>query len=90
MSGATLAALALSAALILLLCIGDPKRRRSERIKGGEQGPVARRLLFGAVCLPGLWLALIGDSAAFLIWLGGCCVAGWLVALGFGAARRGA
>ena len=82
-------ALAMSTALIVLLCIGDPKRRRARRIKGGEQSSAKRWLLSVAICVPGLGLALIGDSAAFLIWLGGYCVAGWLVAVGFGAARRG-
>ena len=87
MSVITVLALAVSSALIFLLCIGDPKRRRTMRIKDGEQSRAMRWLLSAAICLPGLWLALIGDSAAFLIWLGGCCVVGWLVALGF-AARR--
>lgn len=88
MTIAALVALAMSAALIIRLCVGDPKRRRTVGIKGGEQRPATRRLLSAAVCVPGLWLALTGDSAAFLIWLGGCCVVGWFVALGFGAARH--
>jgi hypothetical protein len=32
----------------------------------------------GAV-LPGLALAIVGDTAALFAWIGGCAVAGWLL-----------
>ena len=82
-----LPALAVSAALILLLCIGDPKRRRSRRIAGQGRSAAFRKPLSAAVLLPGAYLAFAGDAAAFLIWLGGCSVLGWLVAQLFGLAK---
>jgi hypothetical protein len=36
-----------------------------------------------AACLPGIVCLVLSDTAAFLIWMGGCGVAGWLVALLF-------
>ncbi len=66
-----LAAAAVSAALILWLCLGDPKRRRALRIAGEGHGTSTRRLIAAAACLPGLACAASGDAAAFLIWLGG-------------------
>lgn len=81
-----LTAIAFSTVMILLLSRGDPKRRRTARLPGAGHSRVTRRLLTGAVILPGLYLAVRGDSAAFLIWLGSCAIAGWLVTLS--AARR--
>jgi hypothetical protein len=86
MSYVSLAAIALSAILIVILGLGDPKRRRSMGNVAGGHGTVVRRLLAFAACLPGLYLAVIGDAAAFLIWFGGCSVVGWLLTLFFGAA----
>ncbi|SFG03553.1 hypothetical protein SAMN05518801_10621 [Novosphingobium sp. CF614] len=76
-----LAATAFSLATIFWLWRGDPKRRRVAGlppIKG--HGTTARRLALVAILLPGIGLAALGDSAAFLIWLGGCAIGGWLVA----------
>jgi hypothetical protein len=81
-----IAALALSSALIIILCMGDPKRRRSSQQGGAAQGTALRRLLAFALVLPGIGLALTGDAAAFMVWLGGCAVAGWFVTLWFGRA----
>lgn len=77
----TLASTAFSAAVIILLCLGDPKRRRSARIAGEGHGSNMRRLLAALAALPGILQAVSGNWAAFLIWLGGCAVGGWLVAL---------
>lgn len=74
-------ATAVSAALILWLCLGDPKRRRALRLAGEGQGASTRRLIAAAACLPGLLCILLGDAAAFLIWLGGSGAAGWLIAM---------
>lgn len=74
-----------SAAILVLLCMGDPKRRRSVRRAGAAQGTMARRLLTAASLLPGMCYIVTGDPAAFLIWLGGYAVAGWLVTLFFAA-----
>ena len=77
-------ALAVSAILLILLCRGDPKRRRTTGVAGEGQNVARRRLLAAGACLPGIGLALTGHAAGFMIWLGGCAVIGWLVALGFG------
>jgi hypothetical protein len=83
-------AIAFSLAVIIPLCRGDPKRRRSARLQGEGMGTRARRMLAAIACLPGLVCALAGDASAFLIWLGGTAVAGWFVALWFGQARQDA
>jgi hypothetical protein len=31
---------------------------------------------------------LIGDAAAFLMWLGACAVLGWLVTIGFNGCKH--
>lgn len=81
MSLLLIATIALSGGLLLLLALGDPKRRRTAAVKNGAQGTAVRRLLVGATLSPGAaWIAS-GDAAAFLIWFGGCAMAGWLVTL---------
>jgi len=82
MSVFTFAALAVSAAFILWLSLGDPKRRRAEKLAGAGHSPALRRMLALGAMLPGLAIAASGDAAAFLIWLGGSAVIGWIVALG--------
>lgn len=83
-------AIAFSAVVIVLLGRGDPKRRRTARLQGEGQRAGTRRMLALLACLPGAYCALIGDAAAFMIWLGGCGVAGWFVALGFGQSGQDA
>ena len=72
---------ALSFGFILFILKGDPKRRRALGIGGRGQGPALRRLLAAAALAPGLACLLLGDPAAFLIWLGGCAVSGWIAAI---------
>ncbi|WP_235399024.1 hypothetical protein [Sphingomonas sp. SRS2] len=79
----TIIGVALSTAILILLCLGDPKRRRTARLDGTEMGTATRRTLTVLACMPGLYFALTGSGAAFFIWLGGCGVAGWLIALLF-------
>ncbi len=74
-----LAAIIVSMGIILLLWQGDPKRRRIAGLPGGAHRPGARRLLVAAALLPGVALAVGGDAAGFLIWLGTAVVGGWLV-----------
>jgi hypothetical protein len=76
----------LSAISILGLCIGDPKRRRAA---GSHPGmPVGlRRFLTVAACTPGAACLLLGEAAAFMLWLGGSALSGWFVASYF--AHRG-
>ena len=87
MSYAPLAAIAVSAILVAVLCRTDPKRRRAAGTSGPGSGLLFRRVLAIAACLPGLLFIFSGDAAAFLIWLGGCGVAGWLTALAYSAQR---
>ncbi|HEX7858236.1 MAG TPA: hypothetical protein VF503_31525 [Sphingobium sp.] len=82
-----IACIAFSGIVIAMLCRGDPKRRRSARAAGAGQAVTTRRLLAVTACLPGILLALMGDAAAFLIWMGGGGVLGWFTTLWFG--RRG-
>ncbi len=84
------AGIAVSSIIIALLGRGDPKRRRTAGLKGEGMNVTARRLLAAAACLPGLVYAVQADAAAFMIWLGGCAVIGWFVALWFGQTRQNA
>lgn len=72
-------ALAFSLVMIVLLWRGDPKRRRIAGLRDSGSDRTMRRLLVAAAVLPGVILAFSGDSAAFLIWFGGCALAGWLL-----------
>ncbi|MFA7601644.1 MAG: hypothetical protein WCY29_01440 [Novosphingobium sp.] len=78
-----LIALVLSAISILALCAGDPKRRRTAGDMSGGMTPARRRSLAAVSCIPGLVCALLGDAAAFLMWLGGCALVGWACAAFF-------
>lgn len=73
-------ALCLSAILLVLLCIGDPKRRRSSRLSGKVRSKRERWCLTATLCLPGIAFLLSGDGAAFMLWLGGTAFIGWIVA----------
>jgi len=73
----------MSTLILLALCIGDPKRKRAAGIRDAGQTRRVRQTLTAAACVPGLICALSGDAAAFLIWLGGCCVIGWSLAIWF-------
>ncbi len=78
-----LVATGMSALALLALCIGDPKRKRATGMREAGQAKWLRQTLTAAACLPGLICALTGDAAAFLIWLGGCVVIGWSMAIWF-------
>lgn len=84
-----LASIALSTGLLLILCLGDPKRRRNLRMADGAQHPTMRRVLTAFSLLPGIPYLAAGNVAAFLLWLGGYAVAGWLVTLGVFQIQRG-
>lgn len=93
MFAAALGALALSAIPMLVLCLGDPKRRRTVGDKGSGMASSQRRLLAAAACAPGLICVILGNAAAFLMWLGGAALIGWAIAAFFrdpvGAGRPG-
>lgn len=76
-----LVATAFSTLLLVILCLGDPKRRRTVRLLGKGHGTKTRRIIVGLATLPGFVLALDGDAAAFLVWLGGSAAAGWFATL---------
>ena len=79
----TLGALALSTLAIIALCLGDPKRRRAVGGKAAGMTSGQRRFLVAIACVPGLVCMILGDAAAFLMWLGGCALVGWTLAAGF-------
>lgn len=79
MIGLTLVALAVSAAAILGLCVGDPKRRRAAGRPSETPGGL-RSILIIAACVPGVACLLLGETAAFMLWLGGAALTGWFVA----------
>lgn len=76
--------LGISLSLTTLCLLGlarlDPKRERANR----DNRPirVLRTGLLLLCVLPGLWLAAVGDAAAFVLWTGGACVLGWLITQG--------
>lgn len=78
----TLGALAVSALAILALCIGDPKRRRAMGHRDGGMSSGQRWGLVATACLPSFTCMVLGDAAAFLMWLGGCVLVGWALAVG--------
>jgi len=78
-----LAALVFSAIAIVVLCVGDPKRLRAVGGRDGGMASGQRRLLIAVACIPGFICVLLGDAAAFLIWLGGCALIGWALATYF-------
>ena len=73
-------AIAVSVVAIATLCITDPKRRRTAGLTASARGALMRRALVAVSIAPGLVLALLGDAAAFLIWVGTCAICGWLLA----------
>lgn len=77
-----LVALALSTPAIFLLCRDDPKRRRAAG-QGGGATRRARSLLAALACAPALGCIALGNSAAFMLWLGGAALLGWLAAGSF-------
>ncbi|AMK20129.1 hypothetical protein [Sphingobium sp. MI1205] len=76
----TVAATAASIFFVVLLALGDPKRRRANGLPN-SLGKVKRHAYLIGAILPGIVIALSGDAAMWLIWFGGCAVAGWLIAL---------
>jgi hypothetical protein len=76
-----LAAITFSTLLILALCLGDPKRRRTARRDDKAQSRTMRLLLVPTACLPILWFTASGDAAALLLWLGACTANGWLITM---------
>jgi hypothetical protein len=80
MTVAALLAIVFSAALLLLIGRHDPKRLRAAgRRDLRPHSPAQRRSLTIAAFAPGLMLAIGGQSAGFIIWLGATVALGWLL-----------
>jgi hypothetical protein len=73
-------ALLLSAMAIMALGLQDPKRLRTGNHPREMMAPHRRRTLAAIACVPGLGCLLLGNTAAFLMWLGGCALFGWAIA----------
>jgi hypothetical protein len=67
----------LSAAIVAILAVIDPKRRRSMD-RGARSG--LRRLLALAVFVPGIALGCAGRWNDFLVWVGAAAIFGWAIA----------
>lgn len=74
-----LLAVAVTMAAISYLAVTDPKRRRTFGMPEPER-PRRPWVGISAVFAPGLVLLLLGNGAAFVVWLGALSVAGWGVA----------
>lgn len=87
---------AISTGCLLVLALGDPKRRRAARRTAHPQPAFRfRRAWAGACAAPGLVLMLAGQWPALLVWLGTTAACGWTLAqvlaprpYADGAARR--
>lgn len=88
MFATALSALALTSVQLLILCLGDPKRRRSSGNKGRITTASQRRLLAVTASVPGVICVALGDAAALFIWLGGSALFGWALAAWFARAPR--
>ncbi len=83
MSATTLGFLA---TLMSALCLGFLAASDSKRLPGRRTALSGlRRLATALTILPGILLAVTGDWAAFLIWLGAVAVLGWMIAAAFSA-----
>jgi hypothetical protein len=71
---------AISAVILALLGMRDPKRLRNLRNGEVPLSPRARNGLGWLVLAPGVALAFLGQWWAFFIWLGATCAAGWATA----------
>jgi hypothetical protein len=87
----TYAALTLTLSLLPLIALAlrDPKRLRSRRSARRGASRAERRVFAMASLVPGVLLAAVGQWPAFLIWLGGIAIAGWLLALSLAGTRSG-
>ena len=80
MTLATLLAIAVSATLLLLIGLRDPKRLRAAGERAAQPHTTKqRRVLATLVLVPGVLLALAAQSAGFIIWLGATVAIGWLL-----------
>lgn len=74
----TLATIALSSAAVAYLAFHDPKRRRVFAEPARQRSP-RRALAWTLAYLPGVLLLVFDQWAAFMMWLGGAPLMGWMV-----------
>ena len=74
---------ALAITLLAIAYLGriDPKRRRVFATSASEWLPHSRFAGWVLVLFPGLFLILVGQLSAFLIWFGAATVASWGMAV---------
>jgi hypothetical protein len=83
---ASLISILVSAVLLVIVGMRDPKRLRSAgQEERGRQlpqplSPAARRICSWLVLAPGVVLAAMGQWWAFLVWIGSACALGWATA----------
>jgi hypothetical protein len=70
----------ISALILALLGLRDPKRLRNLRRGDVPLSSRARHGLLSVVLAPGIVLAFLGQWWAFFIWFGATCAAGWITA----------
>lgn len=75
---ATLAAILVSLAGIILLIASDPKRRRVFGLPEARRRPATLACLL--ILAPGAALLIAGQSAAFVMWLAAVPLVGWALA----------
>jgi hypothetical protein len=77
---ASVVTFAISAVILALLGMRDPKRLRNLKNGAFPLSSGARQGLGWLVLAPGIVLAFLGQWWAFFIWLGATCAAGWATA----------
>ena len=75
--GYSAGALAITLLAIAYLGLIDPKRRRVFATSSSKWLPHSRIGGWALVLFPGLFLILVGQLSAFLIWFGASTVASW-------------
>ena len=80
---ALLVAVCVTAAMLAMLALHDPKRVRTVARAGGQRGRTfgkPARVAFGIASIaPGAMLAAHGEWPAFLLWFGSSCAVGWFL-----------
>ncbi len=80
---ALLGSICVTAAMLAMLALHDPKRVRTVARAGGQRGRTfgkPARVAFGtASIVPGVVLGVYGEWPAFLLWFGTSCAVGWLL-----------
>lgn len=77
----TLSSIILSSVFLNVLVIHDPKRRRAHQLPALPNNQNHQRLWWSFILLPGLLLIIVQWYAAFILWLAGISIIGWVIAL---------